>query len=136
MIWVVQEEGLEERDRHGLAVGLQRRMPTPLLLNYSPLDFMEQLSEGGAFSGEPFLYSSGPPPPSDILLYILFTALALHLFNEQLRLHSLIQKLKIMCLSCCVDLCEQCRALPQPVETIFCHKEGCFSMTLFFTHFA
>ncbi|KAK9906401.1 hypothetical protein WJX75_001248 [Coccomyxa subellipsoidea] len=57
LLW--QEEGLEERERHGLAVGLQRRMSTPLLLNYSPLDFMEQLSEGGAFSGEPFLYSSG-----------------------------------------------------------------------------
>lgn len=55
----VQEEGLEGREMLGLAVGLQRRMSTPLLLNYSPLDFMEQLSEGDAFSGEPFLYSSG-----------------------------------------------------------------------------
>lgn len=59
MVRVVQEEGFEGGE--GFGMGLTRRMSTPLLLNYSPLDFMEQLSEGDAFSGEPFVYSSGAP---------------------------------------------------------------------------
>ncbi|BDA46393.1 hypothetical protein COCOBI_08-4860 [Coccomyxa sp. Obi] len=55
---LLQEEGFEGREGQGIAMGLQRRMSTPLLLNYSPLDFMEQLSEGDAFSGQPFFLSS------------------------------------------------------------------------------
>lgn len=54
----MQEEGVEGREGVGMPIGLQRRMSTPLLLNYSPLDFMEQLSEGDAFHGQPFFLSS------------------------------------------------------------------------------
>ncbi len=55
---VMQEEGIEGGEGMEMPIGLQRRMSTPLLLNYSPLDFMEQLSEGDAFNGQPFFLAS------------------------------------------------------------------------------
>jgi hypothetical protein len=54
-----QEEGLDFREEdlgqglaHRSSSGLSRRLSTSLLLNYSPLDFMEALSEGDAFPGD------------------------------------------------------------------------------------
>jgi hypothetical protein len=50
-----QEEGLGPEEQQAAmerALSLQRRRSIPLLLHYAPLDLMEGLSEGGAFSGE------------------------------------------------------------------------------------
>lgn len=54
-----QEEGLDFREAQGLGErsGSLTRVSTPLLLNYSPLDFMESLSEGDAFNGDALLLS-------------------------------------------------------------------------------
>ena len=47
-----QEEGLGPEAQLARAMSLHRRRSVPLLLNYSPLDIMEALSEGGAFNGD------------------------------------------------------------------------------------
>ena len=55
-----QEEGRAEEGLHR-RLSLHRRRSIPLLLNYSPLDFMEALSEGKAFNGDAIYLSSAQP---------------------------------------------------------------------------
>ena len=64
----VQEEGRGEGEEvHQRRLSLHRRRSTPLLLNYTPLDFMEALSEGKAFNGDAMYLSSALPWPGTMM---------------------------------------------------------------------
>lgn len=79
MTCVCKQEGLDFRDSQGLGErsegSLSRRRSIPLLLNYSPLDFMESMSEGDAFNGDALLLSGVLGPSSVLSMHYRWLAL-------------------------------------------------------------